>query len=220
MLVGNAGDGPPEAVVWGVYYSLSDDLINWTPRRLLMEAELRWTYDCNTDEEPISTPTVLDPDSATRNFETTDQRVYLHFTRNWYNHFQGGCYGTFNRDLVRIPIEFSNQAPGGPSAALSVSSSNPTVRQLVSFDASGSKDANGQITGYRWDLDGDGRLETETGTDPTARTTYETPGKRTVRLQVSDDAGNRTDTTATLDVSGCRQKPGKGNAKHCKPPRR
>jgi hypothetical protein len=218
LLVGNAGDTDPNTgnTIWGVYYSLSDDLIHWTPRRLLAEAELRWTFSCQPGEEPpISTPNVLDPDSTTRNFETTDQNVYLYFTRNFYSTFQGGCYGTFDRDLMRIPIQFSNQAPGGPSAALSVSS-DPAVRQPVTFDASASKDANGSITDYRWDLDGDGKLETDTGTKPLTSTVYQTPGKRTVRLRVTDNSGNSTDTTKNLDVSGCLKKHGKKAARRCK----
>jgi hypothetical protein len=105
LLVGNAGlyDPSLNRVVWGVYYSLSSDLINWTPRRLLMEAELRWTYECRSgEEEPISTPAVLGPGGMTRNFGTTGRRMYLYFTRNHYN----GCALTLDRDLVRIPIQF------------------------------------------------------------------------------------------------------------------
>jgi hypothetical protein len=86
----------------GIYYSLSDDLIHWTPRRLIMEGESRNTYRCG-DPDPIAYPSALDPDSSSRNFETTGKRAYLFFTRYNYE----SCQETLDRDLVRVPIEFS-----------------------------------------------------------------------------------------------------------------
>ncbi len=92
------GDG--EAVS-GIYYSLSDDLIHWTPRKLVMEVETRSSYQCG-DPDPISYPSVIDPESSSRNFETTGKQVYLYFTRFNYE----SCQQTLDRDLIRIPIEF------------------------------------------------------------------------------------------------------------------
>ena len=42
VLVSPAGAPQPgrRGVVWGFYYSTSDDLIDWTPRRLIREAVL------------------------------------------------------------------------------------------------------------------------------------------------------------------------------------
>jgi hypothetical protein len=88
--------------VSGIYYSLSDDLIHWTPRELIVEVESRQTYRCG-DPYPVAYPSVLDPDSTSRNFETTGKRAYLYFTRFNYE----SCKETSDRDLVRIPIEFS-----------------------------------------------------------------------------------------------------------------
>jgi hypothetical protein len=45
---------------------------------------------------------VLDPQSKSRNFETTGRRPYLYFTRFHYS----ACQQTLDRDLVRVPIEF------------------------------------------------------------------------------------------------------------------
>ena len=45
-------------------------------------------------------PVVLDPLSPSRNFQTVGQRAYLYFTR--FNNFG------YDRDLLRVPIEFSN----------------------------------------------------------------------------------------------------------------
>jgi hypothetical protein len=88
--------------VSGIYYSLSDDLIHWTPRELIVEVESRQTYRCG-DPNPVAYPSVLDPDSTSRNFETTGRRAYLYFTRFNYD----SCNETMDRDLVRVPIRFS-----------------------------------------------------------------------------------------------------------------
>jgi hypothetical protein len=88
--------------VGGVYFSLSDDLVNWSRRKLIFEAELRESFQCG-DRNPIQYPSVLDPGSPSRNFETTGRRVLLFFTQH---HFEG-CQPSNDRDLVRIPIEFS-----------------------------------------------------------------------------------------------------------------
>jgi hypothetical protein len=103
LLVGTAGrPGPVGETASGIYYSTSDDLIHWTHRRLIMEVESRHTYRCG-DPDPVAYPSVLDPSSTSRNFETTSKRAYLYFTRFNYE----SCQETLDRDLVRVPIEFS-----------------------------------------------------------------------------------------------------------------
>lgn len=85
----------------GIYYSLSDDLLRWTPRRLLVQAELPWTYEPG-DPNPIAYPSALDPDSPSRSFETTDQQFFVFFTR--FNR-RGAAHPDLDRDLVRVPVE-------------------------------------------------------------------------------------------------------------------
>jgi hypothetical protein len=103
LLVGTAVEQDREGdTVSGIYYSTSDDLIHWTPREMIAEVENRETYRCG-DPDPVAYPSVLDPDSSSRNFETTGKRAYLYFTRFNYE----SCKETFDRDLVRAPIEFS-----------------------------------------------------------------------------------------------------------------
>ncbi|MGH7542613.1 MAG: hypothetical protein ACREK7_01620, partial [Gemmatimonadota bacterium] len=84
----------------GFYYSLSRDLIHWTERRLLLETGTPNTFECG-DPDPRSYPSLIDPDSPTRNFETTGRHAYLYFVRI---HMEG-CRPTGYRDLVRLPIE-------------------------------------------------------------------------------------------------------------------
>jgi hypothetical protein len=103
LLVGTAVERELDGeTISGIYYSLSDDLIRWTPRRRIMEVESRQTHECG-DLDPVAYPSVLDPGSTSRNFETTGKRAYLYFTRFNYE----SCKETFDRDLVRVPIEFS-----------------------------------------------------------------------------------------------------------------
>lgn len=103
LLVGTAvGQGSVGETASGIYYSTSDDLVHWTQRRLIMEVESRHTYRCG-DPDPVAYPSVLDSDSTSRNFETTGKRAYLYFTRSNYE----SCRETLDRDLVRVPIEFS-----------------------------------------------------------------------------------------------------------------
>ena len=105
MLLGNSVGDPAFNKPPGIYFSLSDDLLNWTNATLLMEAEIRWVADCNAPD-PIKDPSILDPNSPSRNFDTVGQNAQLFYT--WYH--LSGCNGTLDRDLIRIPIQFT----GGP----------------------------------------------------------------------------------------------------------
>lgn len=104
LLVGITGKWDPArgVVVHGVYYSTSTDLVNWSDRQLLMEAALPWTCPTPTENQ-IAYSSLLDPNSTSRNYETTGKGAYLYFTR--FNYPCSGP-GTLDRDLIRIPIEF------------------------------------------------------------------------------------------------------------------
>jgi hypothetical protein len=104
VLVGTAATYDPvrNGPVWGIYFSVSRDLVHWSMRRLIKEAELIWTYRCG-DRKPLLYPSLIDPSSNSRNFETTGRTPYLYYTR--FN--PESCQIGLNRDLVRVPIEFS-----------------------------------------------------------------------------------------------------------------
>jgi hypothetical protein len=104
LLVGASSAYEPHKrrTIAGFYYSVSDDLVHWSMRKLIKEAELPWTYRCG-DADPVLYPSVLDSASESRNFETTGRRPFLYFTRFHYS----SCRQEFDRDLVRIPIKFS-----------------------------------------------------------------------------------------------------------------
>jgi hypothetical protein len=102
LLVGAASDRSRTGrTVWGIYYSLSDDLIHWEHRKLIREAEFVYSYECG-DHDPIMYPSLLDDESDSRNFQTVDNDAWLYYTRLHYSN----CTMTANRDLVRIPVSF------------------------------------------------------------------------------------------------------------------
>lgn len=72
--------------------------------------------------------------------------------------------------------------------------------QSVTLDASGSTDADGRIVDYAWDLNGDGRFETEGGSAPTRETTFATAGRKSVAVRVRDDQGGVAYDARTIRV--------------------
>ena len=78
-------------------------------------------------------------------------------------------------------------APPGPNqnptASFTVSPNPATAGQSVTFNGSASSDPDGTIAKYEWDLDGDGTLETDTGSNPQASRSYGSAGNVTVKLR-------------------------------------
>lgn len=101
VLVGISADHIGGREVWGFYYSFSDDLIDWSRRKLLVEIDLPWTVGSPGSDVSYLYPSLLDPDSESRNFETTDDTAYLYYTRNNAGH------GSLDRDLIRVPVVFT-----------------------------------------------------------------------------------------------------------------
>ncbi len=92
---------------FGVYYSLSDSLISWSPRELLLELPITPVVDDPLNDLSFAYVSILDPDSTSMNFETTDGEAYLYMTR-----FNEGA-DSLDRDLVRWPIRLELVAAGG-----------------------------------------------------------------------------------------------------------
>jgi hypothetical protein len=91
-----------EAAVPGFYFSQSADLVRWQPPQRVMRAPTRPRLD--DPDVVMSYPSLLDPASASRNFDTLDgDEPVLLFT---VHHLKDGR-GTMNRDLryVRLRVE-------------------------------------------------------------------------------------------------------------------
>jgi YD repeat-containing protein len=83
-----------------------------------------------------------------------------------------------------------NVGDQAPTASFSVTPNPPVVDLPTTFNGSGSRDVDGTIVKYEWDLDGDGVFELNTGATSTATKTYTAPGNVNAGLRVTDDGGN------------------------------
>ncbi len=84
---------------YGFFYSLSDDLIHWSNKRLILQTASTWAAGGSYY------PSIIDHNDVTRNFEQAGQSCYLYYTK-WNS-------GTYDRDLIRIPITFSQTTVNG-----------------------------------------------------------------------------------------------------------
>jgi hypothetical protein len=191
--------------VGGFYYSLSDDLIHWSEQQLLMEGVLTWRHQCG-DDDPVLYPSLLDPASPDRNFGTIGRHPYLYFTRFNYEYYDPStCWMSLDRDLIRIPIEFTSAsdppANEPPTSSFSASPNPALTDEVVKFDGSASSDPDGTITSYRWDLDGDGSFETDSGGVSTVTHSYTSAATPTVGLEVTDNDGATGYSTLQISVT-------------------
>jgi len=65
------------------------------------------------------------------------------------------------------------------------------------FDGRTSYDPDGAVTNYEWEFDGDGTTD---ATGETANYTFDEPGRYDVTLTVTDNEGNTSSTTKTVEV--------------------
>ena len=100
LIVGtDQADPETGANTWGVYFTVSKDLRTWRTQRLVIAKKMIFDYTCG-DPDPIAYPSVIDPASPSRSFETTGKTAYLYYTSYHYPN----CQQTLDRDLVRVPI--------------------------------------------------------------------------------------------------------------------
>ena len=100
-----------------------------------------------------------------------------------------------------VPAWSGDDGKLAPTAALTVSPEAVTAGDPVALDASGSRDADGSVTSYAWDLDGDGAFERQSGTEATLAHSFETAGTHAVGVRVVDDTGDSADATASVQVA-------------------
>ncbi len=97
MLIGGGRVGGPTDFLCGFFYSLSSDLIHWTPLRLVREAHVPWSSECfPTGTVGATFPSFIDHGDATVSFERPGRTPHLYYTR-FNDH-------SLDRDLVRVPV--------------------------------------------------------------------------------------------------------------------
>lgn len=102
---------------------------------------------------------------------------------------------------ARVSRDWDVDLSTPPLAALTASPTVVLTGQAVALDASASHDAlDGTISDYRWDLDGSGGFDVDTGTDPTTTTTYDTPGIMHPQVLAANELGTGAGAAATVDV--------------------
>ncbi len=99
---------------------------------------------------------------------------------------------------------WASPSPAAPeiTGGFSWTPSTPHAGDSVTFSANVSPSDGATITQYRWDLDGTGGWEQDTGTTPSAVREYLSPTNLRVRLQVKDSAGKGRTFKRQLSVLG------------------
>jgi hypothetical protein len=85
----------------GMWASTSRDLVSWSKPQLIWSAPLLFKHGC--DAAAFDYPALLDPTSASRNFDDVGSMAYLYMTRLNLT----ACKPTWDRDLVRLPVRIS-----------------------------------------------------------------------------------------------------------------
>ncbi len=89
-----------------VAYSWSDDLKRWSPLRTLLIHPTLWSRNCG-DSLRYAYGALADPNSTSRNFETTGDEPFLFMTRMKVSDCKVGP----ERDLVRLKIRIVRDTP-------------------------------------------------------------------------------------------------------------
>ena len=108
--------------------------------------------------------------------------------------------------------------PVPPTAALSLQTPNPTPGATLTLSGAGSQAGGGRIISYGWDLNGDGKIDTSTGTNPIAHVILG-PGAHTISLTVTNSSSEHATTRfgVTLPSIGAKIHPPDGGEGECQP---
>ena len=93
---------PDAAERSGIYWTISRDLVHWSPPALLWAAPLLWRRGCAAPAA-YAYPALLDGDSASASFETVDDGFWLYLVEM---RLGPGCSVGRDRDLIRLPVSW------------------------------------------------------------------------------------------------------------------
>jgi PKD repeat protein len=92
-----------------------------------------------------------------------------------------------------------NPSPTLPTATLSLQTPNPAPGQAITLSGAGSQAGGGHIIGYGWDLNGDGKTDTSTGTNPIVHLIL-APGVHTIGLTVTNSNGQSSSSKLGVTI--------------------
>ncbi len=87
----------------------------------------------------------------------------------------------------------------GPTASVGLASPNPSPGQLLALSGAGSQPGSGHIIAYDWDLNGDGKIDTSTGTNPIVHLIL-APGPHAIGLTVTNSNGEKSSSKFGLSM--------------------
>jgi hypothetical protein len=93
---------PDGREVSGIWWMTSDDLLAWSEPALLRRAPLLWRRDCAAPAA-YAYPSLLDPASPSRNFETVGEAFWLYLVEMPLG---PDCRVGPERDLIRLPVSW------------------------------------------------------------------------------------------------------------------
>ena len=103
--------------------------------------------------------------------------------------------------LGAVPAWSGDEGKQPPVAALSVSPQPVVAGEGAVLDGSGSRDPDGSVVSYAWDLDGDGSFEKGAGAEAQLAHVFEQAGSYAVGLRVVDATGASGDASTTVTVA-------------------
>jgi len=113
---------------------------------------------------------------------------------------------TYNLGPASNHVTVNYTAAGGavnqpPTVVLTATPPTGPAPLTVTWDASMSYDPDGSITKFEWDLDQDGTFDYDSGMTTSYDRGYITTGTYTFSVQVTDDQGATSSTTASVTVT-------------------
>lgn len=93
----------------------------------------------------------------------------------------------------------TSQPPAPPTAAISLQTPNPSPGEELAVAGGASTAGSGHIISYDWDLNGDGKTDTSTGTNPIVQLIL-APGLHTIGLTVTNSGGQSSTSKLILKI--------------------
>ena len=138
--------------------------------------------------------------------------------RTYWDIDEDGCYERVGREIVlqsdtstSLNVKMARQTKSGeiqktskrvyfskkPMAEFEISPQQPTVKSRIKLNASSSHDPDGEIQQFEWDVNDDGKFEK---TEKRVTHSYNSTGKKHIKLRVTDGAGVSTTRSKSIMV--------------------